>query len=215
VNNKMGRLGFEPRANALKGRCSTAELPTHGQKTGQWYHVPVYVSTMLRSGVASLILLSGPIFLAATPVFALQDEGSRSQVRAEQRRQQRRAGYRSYFSDDTQKSDGFATAQQITDLRRSGRNKLWIPEGLENRDNWLRWSVNGISPWNRWLGWYREERPEDAPLTGTGADLSLEDPLTLLRGEKRTTAELHRVRTVVGGGSKSAPGLPGLRNSKR
>ena len=35
VNNgrgMVGRLGFEPRTNDLKGRCSTIELSTHGHR---------------------------------------------------------------------------------------------------------------------------------------------------------------------------------------
>jgi len=28
----VGRLGLEPRTNALKGRCSTIELPSHVQQ---------------------------------------------------------------------------------------------------------------------------------------------------------------------------------------
>ncbi len=30
--SEMGRVGFEPTTNALKGHCSTTELPTHDIK---------------------------------------------------------------------------------------------------------------------------------------------------------------------------------------
>lgn len=208
VNKQMGRLGFEPRANALKGRCSTTELPTHGQKTGQVYHVEnAPFKIMLPVATIVSLALGFPNLCRAQ---ATQDDDVRAQARAEQRRQQRRSTYRSYFSVNAPQLDGFEAAQQITDLRRSGRNKLWIPEGLENQDDWLRWSVNGISPWQRWLGWYRESRPEDSPLSGAQPDLSLENRLTLLRGEKRTSSELHRVRSVIGAGSKGKPSIPGF-----
>ena len=36
----MGRVGFEPTTNALKGHCSTAELPTHNKRKGG-YVLPV------------------------------------------------------------------------------------------------------------------------------------------------------------------------------
>ena len=34
AKKEVGWLGLEPRTNALKGRCSTIELPTLGKRTG-------------------------------------------------------------------------------------------------------------------------------------------------------------------------------------
>ena len=39
----MGRVGFEPTTNALKGHCSTAELPT--QTKGRGYVLPDLVTS--------------------------------------------------------------------------------------------------------------------------------------------------------------------------
>ena len=32
ANELVGRVGFEPTTNGLKGRCSTTELPTRGRR---------------------------------------------------------------------------------------------------------------------------------------------------------------------------------------
>ena len=39
IPSEMGRVGFEPTTNALKGHCSTAELPTQTKERG--YVLPV------------------------------------------------------------------------------------------------------------------------------------------------------------------------------
>ena len=39
MSKEMGRVGFEPTTNALKGHCSTAELPTQTKERG--YVLPV------------------------------------------------------------------------------------------------------------------------------------------------------------------------------
>ena len=39
----MGRVGFEPTTNALKGHCSSTELPTQTKERG--YVLPVFVTS--------------------------------------------------------------------------------------------------------------------------------------------------------------------------
>jgi hypothetical protein len=205
----MGRLGFEPRANALKGRCSTAELPTHGPKTGGVYHAGMVAS--IRTWGVLATMLTGMTCLAASGFASAQtDNGdARAQARADQRRQQRRTNYRSYFVDQPSTASDFSDAQEITDLRRSARNKLWIPNELENQGDWLfRWSMNGVNPWERWQSLYKDVRSTDAPLSNVGWDMSLENRLTTVRGEKRTSAELHPVRAVIGGAALKNSNAP-------
>ena len=211
----MGRLGFEPRANALKGRCSTAELPTHGRKTGGVYHAGMVAS--IRQWVVLATVLTGTTWLAASGFASAQtDSGdARAQARADQRRQQRRTSYRPYFSDQPSTAPDLSIPQEITDLRRSARNKLWIPNAMENQGDWLlRWSMNGINPWDRMPSLYKDVRSEDAPLSNVGWDLSLENRLTMVRGERRTSAELHPVRAVIGGAA-AKKGIAPKTNPKR
>ena len=39
----VGRVGFEPTTNGLKGRCSTTELPTRAPKRAGNYRAPQWV----------------------------------------------------------------------------------------------------------------------------------------------------------------------------
>ena len=205
---EMGRLGFEPRANALKGRCSTAELPTRGRKQRVVYH-----GGAVSSIVLSNVILTLCVFCVQPSSANAQDVSSddRAAVRADRRRAERRSSYRSYFSGSGGSSvsaglssatvgasveDG-SIAREVTLLRRADRNKLWIPRGLDEVADWIdRWSMNAVSPWERNLEIYRGTTDGMGTLLGPDTGPGSTDFLTTMRGTQRSNREIHRVRSI-------------------
>jgi hypothetical protein len=54
ANELVGRVGFEPTTNGLKGRCSTTELPTRGPRN-------VKDASPCRKQICPQILLVSPL----------------------------------------------------------------------------------------------------------------------------------------------------------
>jgi hypothetical protein len=76
----MGWVGLEPTTNALKGRCSTIELPTLGKRSG---------TVSLKSSVASPFRIAAKTCRAAGLVKAEGTKSAKKKTKKSKQKEQR------------------------------------------------------------------------------------------------------------------------------